>query len=59
MEALYIILLIVVIILLISNQNSLNKKIGELEFLIVNLQTLVKKLGEARPHSRPFVFKLQ
>jgi len=53
MEALYIILLIVVIILLISNQNSLNKKIGELEFLIVNLQTLVKKLSEGRPPAEP------
>jgi len=53
MEALYIILLIVVIILLISNQNSLNKKIGELEFLIINLQNLVKKLSEARPPGEP------
>ncbi|WP_426667038.1 DUF2339 domain-containing protein [Mucilaginibacter sp. McL0603] len=53
MDALYIILFIVIIILLISNQNSSNKKIGELEFLIVNLQNLVKKLSEVRPPAEP------
>jgi uncharacterized membrane protein len=31
----------------------LNKKIGELEFLIINLQNLVKKLSEARPPAEP------
>ncbi len=53
MDALYIILFIVIIVLLISNQSSSNKKIGELEFLIVNLQNLVKKLSEARPPAEP------
>jgi uncharacterized membrane protein len=53
MDALYIILFIVIIVILISNQSSSNKKIGELEFLIVNLQNLVKKLSEIRPPTEP------
>src|ERR1700741_1110915 len=49
MDTLYVILLIVIIILLISNQTSLRNKIDNLEFLVNNLQSLVKKLSESRP----------
>ncbi|MBV8389801.1 MAG: DUF2339 domain-containing protein [Mucilaginibacter sp.] len=49
MDALYVILLIVIIVLLISNQSSLRRKIDNLEFLVNNLQGLIKKLSESRP----------
>ena len=57
MDVLYVILLIVIIILLISNQSSLRNKIDNLEFLVNNLQGLVKKLSESRPpeQSKPMV----
>ena len=48
MDALYVILLIVIIVLLISNQASLRQKIDNLEFLVNNLQSLVKKLSESK-----------
>lgn len=48
MDVLYVILLVVVIILLILNQSTLNRKIGELETHLVNLQSLVRELSESK-----------
>lgn len=45
MDSLYIILFIIIIALLISNNNSLSKKIGELELRILNLHEAVRKLN--------------
>jgi hypothetical protein len=53
MDVLYVILIVVVIIVLITNQNSLNKKIGDLELLVINLQSLIKKLSEVKPLIEP------
>jgi len=53
MDVLYVILFIVVIILLITSQNNLNKKIADLELLVINLQSLIKKLSEAKPSAEP------
>lgn len=53
MDALYVVLFIVIIILLIVNNSSLNKKIGELDHRIFDLQNLVRRLGELRSPSEP------
>ncbi|MGZ3810909.1 MAG: DUF2339 domain-containing protein [Mucilaginibacter sp.] len=48
MDALYIGLFIVIIIILIVNQNSLDRKIGELDSRIFDLRQLIQKLTVAK-----------
>ncbi|MDB5135209.1 MAG: hypothetical protein JWP37_1812 [Mucilaginibacter sp.] len=49
MDTLYIGLFILIIIILVVNQNNLGKKIDDLQFLIFDLQKVIKKLAEAKP----------
>jgi uncharacterized membrane protein len=49
MDSLYIILFIIIIALLISNNSSLSKKIGELEFRILSLHEAIRKLNLPKP----------
>ena len=49
MDALYTILLIIIIIIVLVGQSGLNKKIEALEFKIIDLQSLLRKLNLPKP----------
>jgi len=59
MDAIYILFFIIIIVLLISNRNSFNSKIDDLELRILDLKNIIERLNKPQQHTENKVSSLR